>query len=439
MEQKTNVFYHGDCLFVMRHDIPKKSVDLIYLDPPFFTGKVQRGKTNWDPGAMQISYEDSKSFWGSSEKQKAMRDKAPEWLKNIGVKQPQFASYIFYIMERLYECEKILKDTGSIYLHCDYRASHYLKMVMDEVFGYGNFRNEIVWYYKGGWKSNRWFARKHDVILFYTKSSKYTFNMDDVLERFPDDVIKDHKRYPLKDKKGFYGIHHGKKYYMKETKRPDDVWDIPFIVPTSKERTGYPTQKPEALLERIINASSNKGDIVLDPFCGCGTTVIKAHKLNRRWIGIDINEVSFDIISKRCNQTKLDNPLKTTIMERTLESIVKIIEEDSKIKGQKFERWVNEFYGGTKPYPDDGVDIIMEDGTPIQVKSYIVGDSEIRRFAGDARDHPKVPQPCNRGLVVGKGFNDKARQQVYITKENRGFEVIMIEPKDMLKTEDLTK
>lgn len=217
-----------------------------------------------------------------------------------------------------------------------------------------------------------------------------------------------------------------------------DILSFNYVV-AAKQSVGYPTQKPKELLERIIEASSNEGDIVFDPFCGCGTTVIKAHDLNRRWIGIDINDVSFDTISKRCDQMKLVNPLKTTIVERTLESIIEMIDEDSKVKGQKFENWVNEFFSATKPYPDDGVDGIMEDGTPIQVKSYIVGDDLIRKFAGDASDHPKVPQPCNRGLFVAKEFNDNARQQVYKTKENRGFVVELITPKDMLKTEDLIK
>lgn len=138
MQLGANTFYHGDCLFVLTHDISAESVDLIYLDPPFFTGKVQKGK--WQPGAMEVSFEDSKRFW----KEKGVSELAPEWMKHIAIKRPDFASYLYYMMERLQACHKVLKKTGSIYLHCDYRASHYLKMVMDEIFGYKNFRNEVI-------------------------------------------------------------------------------------------------------------------------------------------------------------------------------------------------------------------------------------------------------------------------------------------------------
>lgn len=427
-EQRMNVFYHGDCLLVMKHDIPTESIDLIYLDPPFYTGVVQKGlqrnnkkvlyKDRWKPGAMEVSYEDSKNFW----KEKGIYEKAPEWMKHIAMEQPAFASYLFYMMERLQQCFRVLKPTGSIYLHCDYRASHYLKMIMDEVFGYKNFKNEIVWGYSGGAVAKKYFSRKHDTIFFYTKTNEYAYNIE-------------YKHYAPTTT-----MHTGGSPLRKEGTPVTDFWDdLKGMSLSSKERTGYPTQKPKKLLNRIINISSNKGDIILDPFCGCGTTVISAHELNRRWIGIDINEVAFDTISKRCNQTNLDNldkPLNPTIVERTLESIIDMIDNDTNTKGQKFERWVNEFYGATKPYPDDGIDGITEDGIPIQVKSYVVGDSEIRRFAGDVRDHPKVPQPCFRGLFVAKGFNDNARQQVYKTKENRGFMVEMIEPKDMLRTEE---
>ncbi len=154
-----NKFYHGDCLFVLKHDIQSETINLIYLDPPFFTGKIQKGI--WRPEAMEVSYEDSKRFW--SEKADVMREKAPQWLRHIALDHPDFASYLYYMMERLQECKKALKKTGSIYLHCDYRASHYLKMVMDEIFGMDNFKNEIIWCYeiggrvskKGFWKTPR--------------------------------------------------------------------------------------------------------------------------------------------------------------------------------------------------------------------------------------------------------------------------------------------
>ncbi|RLG24049.1 hypothetical protein DRN76_04510, partial [Methanosarcinales archaeon] len=276
---KTNVFYHGDCLFVMKHDIPDESIDLIYLDPPFFTGKVQKPKNHdrvcrehgWDPGAMQISYDDSKRFW----KEKGTHERAPEWLKYIALQRPDFASYLYYMMERLQQCHRILKSTGSIYLHCDWRAAHYLKMIMDEVFGYKNFRNEIIWRYRRWTAPSKKFQNMHDTIFFYTKTDEYKFNRQ--YEPFSEKtriavykrkseggkVVQDKESPMTRDPSKGVSMH--------------DVWEISYIHPISKERVGYPTQKPIELLKRIILASSNPKDVVLDPFCGCGTTIVTAH------------------------------------------------------------------------------------------------------------------------------------------------------------------
>jgi site-specific DNA-methyltransferase (adenine-specific) len=181
MELKENTFYDGDCLFVLKHDIPSDSVDLIYLDPPFFTGKVQKGtvKAEWQPEAMEVSFEDRKEYWAKHLDN--MREKAPAWLSSIAIRRPEFAAYLYYMMERLQACHRALKKTGSIYLHCDYRASHYLKMVMDEIFGEDSFRNEIIWRigWISGYKTQKigW-IRNHDTILYYTKSDDFTFNKE---------------------------------------------------------------------------------------------------------------------------------------------------------------------------------------------------------------------------------------------------------------------
>ena len=167
-----STFYHGDCLFVMTHDIPSQSVDLIYLDPPFFTGRIQIGR--WRPDAMEVTYEDSKQFWG--EKANVMRDKAPEWLTHIALTRPDFASYLFYMMERLQACHRVLKLTGSIYLHCDPRASHYLKMVMDELVGQENLLSEIIWKRTSAHSSAKRWGPNFDSILFYSKSKEYVWN-----------------------------------------------------------------------------------------------------------------------------------------------------------------------------------------------------------------------------------------------------------------------
>ena len=182
---------------------------------------------------------------------------------------------------------RVLKDTGSIYLHCDPTASHYLKMIMDVIFGKKNFRNEIIWLYKTGGTSKRWFSRKHDIIFFYSKTNKYHFNH------------KKEKSY-LSHRYGFSNVEifeDENGIYRWAGVR--DVWDIPALRGNQPEQLGYPTQKPQTLIERIIETSSNEGDIVLDPFCGCGTTVHAAELLNRQWIGIDISQFSAGLIRNR--------------------------------------------------------------------------------------------------------------------------------------------
>ena len=427
---KTNVFYLGDCLDVMNYDIPAESIDLIYLDPPFFGTGVQKGEVNWSPGKMQISYDDSKKFWSRQE----IRDNAPLWLKGIAMKKPDshwkpLAKYLYYMMERLEACKRILKPTGSIYLHCDWRASHYLKMVMDEVFGYENFRNEIVWHYGlGGVVSSNKFSKKHDDILFYSKTSNYSFNM-----QYTKRDVGPGTKYCHKDEKGrWYMITYGKRFYPKgEGKKIDDVWDIPTIAATAKERTGYPTQKPEKLLERIIKASSNEGDIVLDPFCGCGTTIVVAHKLNRRWIGIDINEASIEVIKMRMDKMGLTQGKLDLKVEKP--AFLMSQKELMKMTGKQFERWVNKICNAKEPSYDRGVDGIMEDGTPIQTKTNKVGYDVVGRLLIDAESHSEVPKPVKKIRVVSReGFDESAWEKKSWIELNKGVKVELLTPKDLL-------
>ncbi len=192
---------------------------------------------------------------------------------------------------RIAELYRVLKKTGSFYYHCDWHASHYVKIMLDQIFNANNFQNEIIWHYTGGGRSKSYFSRKHDSIFLYTKTDSYTFNVDSI-------------RVPYKETSGYAqsGITSasGKKYMPNPLGTPiDDVWDIPIINPLSKERLGYPTQKPLSLLERIIEASSNKGDVVLDAFCGCGTALVAAQKLGRHWIGIDISPTACRVMAQR--------------------------------------------------------------------------------------------------------------------------------------------
>lgn len=425
-----NTFYHGDCHFVMGHDIEPESIDLICLDPPFFTGQVQKGKLKWEPGAMECTYEDSRRFW----QEKGLASHAPTWLKDIAINRPDFAAYLFYMRERLQACHRVLKATGSIYLHCDWRASHYLKMVLDEIFSWQNFQNEVVWCYKGGNARQR-FRRKHDVILFYTKSPKYCFNANATRRPYSQKILD----ITEKDADGnFYyktgQNEKGKVYLHPQGQLPYDWWDD---VPSStsahgKEMLGYPTQKPLALLERIIKASSNEGDMVLDPFCGCGTAIIAAQRLNRRWIGIDINRQAYEVSGKRIGELPLDFA-HFRYVERTMEDVLGID------KPKEFENWVNEFYKATKPHPDKGIDGITPDCTPIQVKTFTIGYSVVSQFVTDAKYHPHVRQPVSKVIIVSQtGFDDGARKRKFEIESAEGIEVQLSTLEEMLCVSSLT-
>ena len=213
-----------------------------------------------------------------------------------GRRKYRLDAYLLNMATRLIPMRRVLANTGSIYLHCNPTASHYLKLVMDAIFGTKNFRNEIIWAYRGGGTPENDFAKKHDVIFRYSKTSNVTFNVDAV--RVPySQASKDRLRYRARSfrRNGTYDNyeqHPGGKH-------PEDWWVLQPIMPSAKERLGYPTQKPLALLERIISASSNVDDIVLDPFCGCGTAAHAAESLGRRWVGVDISPFATGLVRNR--------------------------------------------------------------------------------------------------------------------------------------------
>lgn len=442
-------FYHGDCLFVLRHDIAPASVDLIYLDPPFFTGKVQKG--TWLPEAMEVSYEDSKKFW--AEKAEVMREKAPEWLRHIALKQPDFASYLYYMMERLRACQHVLKPKGSIYLHCDWRASHYLKMVMDEVFGYDKFLDEIAWCYEDiGGKATGYWKRKHDAILFYRLAEDGYFKQQ--YKPLSESTVKRYKKYFDENEQITYqhlldtnpGVFRGLKgtpndlnqvwLDAKKGQPLTDWWTgISAIRRGFDESTGYPTQKPERLLEIIIDASSKPGNLVLDPFCGCGTATIVASKLDRQWIGIDIDAsprekgklpTAFQVIQNRGH----------TLFEQA-QYVTRDISEIKEMDGNAFESWVNEFYKATKPHPDKGVDGIRPDGIPIQAKTYLIKYPVLSEFVTNAKLHPIVPKPIKEIIAVSQtGFDDGARKRRFEIETADNIKVHLETPETMLRLDD---
>jgi len=277
----------GDCKEIFK-SIETESVDMVYLDPPFFTQKMHNLKTR-DNSAEYIFSD----CWESIE------------------------DYMNFMKERIKECRRVLKKSGSIFLHCDKNASHYLRIILDEVFGAKNFKNEIIWHYKRWTSSKSSLQSQHQTIHFYGKTNDNKFNTlyTDYSASTNVDQILQERRRDTNGKSIYKTDVEGEVVWGKEKKGVPlgDVWEIPYLNPKAKERVGYPTQKPILLLERIIEISTDQRDVVLDPFCGSGTTLVAAKLLNRQYIGIDISEDACNMANMR-----IANPLKTTssLMEK---------------------------------------------------------------------------------------------------------------------------
>ncbi len=310
---KPNTLYHGDCLDIMRDWVktyPAGCADLIYLDPPFNSnanynilyGKDQTGKP-LDERAQFIAFNDT-WYWGGEAAERvkditnAVAHPAHKAIFGLAEMLPEggMLAYLSYMAERLAVMRDLLKDTGSIYLHCDPTASHYLKTIMDCVFGGKSFRNEIIWSYPASPSTaTKDFPRKHDTVLRYVKSGDFVFNANDVRIPYSESSIQ-RSKYPANKSTILAGT---EIKLHASGKIPPTVWDdIQQTYRYRSEALGYPTQKPLALLERIVAASSNKGDLVLDPFCGCGTTAEAAWKLGREFIGIDISPFAITRVCK---------------------------------------------------------------------------------------------------------------------------------------------
>lgn len=354
-----NTLFYGDNLPILREHIPDESVDLIYLDPPFNSNRsynvLFKDEKGTESDAQITAFEDT-WHWGQDTERTyhEMIQNAPaNVVRMIGalrefIGENQMMAYLVMMTARLIELHRVLKPTGSIYLHCDPTASHYLKIVLDTVFGTKNFINEIIWQRTASHNdSNKWGA-VHDTILYYGKTDDIIWN--DVFLAYDEKYVEDFYRYT--DEKGVYRLDHiirtesmgprpnlsyeykgykpewgwrmvrekleaidkdgrlewsktGRPYlkrYLHEQKGTpikSVITDIQPLSAQAGEKLGYPTQKPLTLLERIVQASSNDGDVVLDPFCGCGTAVVAAHKLNRKWIGIDITHLSISLMKYR--------------------------------------------------------------------------------------------------------------------------------------------
>lgn len=311
-----NRLYYGDNLDVLRRHIQDESVDLVYLDPPF-NSNASYNVLFADHGAQsaaQIHAFEDTWHWDEAaaydyeqtvERGGKVADALRAFRTLLGTSD--MLAYLSMMAPRLVELRRVMKPTASIYLHCDPTASHYLKLLMDAIFGASKFRNEVVWYYRRYTASSHNFQALHDTILRYTKTDHWTFN--DIREPYSDTAGTRDAHYKQDESGKWYrwqkraGKEPYKIYLNTDGKRAGDVWAIQHINASAAERLGYPTQKPLALLERVITASSDVNDVVLDPFCGCGTTVAAAQALNRQWIGIDITHLAIGLIKHRLADT----------------------------------------------------------------------------------------------------------------------------------------
>jgi DNA modification methylase len=462
---------------------PAESVDLIYLDPPFFSNKV---------------YE---VIWGDEAEVRSFEDR---WEGGI-------QHYIGWMRERVELMNRVLKSTGSLYLHCDPHASHHLKVMLDEVFGSSNFRNEIIWRRTGAHTTPRRFETVHDVIFFYSKSSSYTFSP----VKRPYTLAHVESRY-VKDKEGRYkfitggniltgpgatqgdsgqpwrGFDPGARHrhwaipgYLAEQMPPEfailptteklerlyeaglieiksgakwphpvkflaeddgtfvsDIWayqpgtegvlyatdhgidaDVQWLGPTTAERLGYPTQKPEGLMDRIIRASSSKGDVILDPFCGCGTTVAVADRLGREWVGIDISPTAMEIMRRRL--------LKQGCVPRIL-GTPSTSDDLKRLKPFEFQNWIINAVNGThspKRVGDMGIDgywFFTQD--PVQVKqSESVGRNVVDNFETAMRRAER-----DTGYIVAFSFTKGAAEAAARAERREGLNIRLLRVSEVL-------
>lgn len=419
-----NKLFYGDNLDVLRKKISDETVDLCYIDPPFNSKRnyfqiYNNIGTDGDKAQSQAFMDTWE--WGNEAIDGLAYIKDVQHLNNRkftpqtvaliqGLEQVlghgDLFAYIVHMTLRVVEIHRVLKSNGSFYLHCDPTASHYLKLVLDSVFcasgNGGDFQNEISWCYGSGGASKSHYSRKHDVIFYYTKGASWTFNVDDVREPYSSP----HKSMTPKVV--------GDKEYVKMHplgRIPFDWWQIPILTNSAKERLGYPTQKPEALLERIIKASSNEGDVILDAYCGCGTTVAVAQRLKRRWIGIDITYQSISLILKRLKDkyegeawVALEANLLLDGVPRDYKSAVALANRKDDKTRKEFEKWavltysdnqarINEKKGG-----DGGIDGL----------AFFLKDKEVNGKVVLSVKSDKSVQPAYVDQLAGTMVREKA-------------------------------
>ncbi len=425
---KINVVYCADNLEVMKQ-LPSESIDLIYIDPPFNTGTVRKSKA-----------------WGSEVQLGDFDDK---WGGGIN-------SYILWMANRLREMHRLLKPTGVLCVHLDYKSVHYIKVRLDEIFGQGSpdrgakhLVNEVIWHYKTyQGQTTKSFPKKHDTILIYSKSKKYIFKLG-YKNNYKETMNYNRwKKYINKNLQIIYGNHPktdtrfsaylrrwkannnrnpeiGEVIYEQTGEVIDDVFDIQAIDPKNKnEKLGYPTQKPLALLERLLESFTNRDQIIADFFCGCGTTLSAAQSLGRKWIGVDVSKDASKVIRKRMTR---DHQMKVEIVP--LKSLTKA--QILSLDPFECEKYLVRSIGGIPndiQRGDGGIDgYLQEDGTPIQVKkSDNVGRPVIDSFH-------KHLQKNGKGIIIAKSFGRGAKEEVARLRLKEGYDVTLVTIDDILR------
>lgn len=445
----------GDNLGMLRL-MPPGRVQLCCTDPPFNSGRnynmflgADAQKTaftdiwDWDDAAIETH--------ADIQRQIGNRDLTPDVQKNYAdvarfldgfamthnnpTRGPmaKLRSYLTFMAPRIVEIRRVLTDTGSFYLHCDSSASHYLKTLCDVVFGVDNFRNEIVWHYAHMSATKRHFPRKHDTLFRYTKSNDWVFNADAVRIPYADSSLN-----RVKYKGSGFAKNAEGSWIHKKGKIPDTVWDLPIL--KGGERLGYPTQKPRKLYERIIEASSNPGDIVLDPFCGCGTTIDAAETNDRGWIGIDITVLALEPIQRRMRERHMLEPFIDYNIHgypcNMQEVTVMLSEGRNSSRYKDFEQWAVTRLGmsPTNYVGDGGIDgdTTMMVWSPdemqtsdikavCEVKSGAINVGMVRGFRMSMRDNA-----ATAGVLIGlsdisAGIKEEMRKEGTFTHNSREY------------------
>ena len=482
---RSNHLYYGDNLTIMKN-IPSGSVDLIYLDPPFNSQRnynlIYQRVTGHPVPEQEEAFCDA---WEMDPEKEEMVRRMPivfrdygadeglirfwqAWIGALRDTQPRLLAYLVYMSYRLFEMRRILNINGSLYLHCDPTASHYIKVIMDGIFGHGNFRNEIVWQRTGAHSSAMRYGPIHDILLYYTKGGEYCWNPtyraqeEYIAKRYTHVDGQGRRFYPVsllaagtrdgssgKPWRGIdvtsrgnhwrYTVEHleesdaaGDIYWPPRGKMPrlkmyaehakgsllQDIWrDVPPINSQASERLGYPTQKPIALLRRIIEASSNPGDVVFDPFCGCGTAIYAAHLTGRRWLGCDIAILSVklarDVLFKRYG-LKEGEHYQVSGVPLSVEGAQDLFDRDPR----QFQHWSVELAGGfatAKFSGDRGVDgrIYFEtkDGLKSMILSVKGGRTLTPAFVRDLRGTMENETDATMGGFICLGQPTKGMRE----------------------------